>query len=94
MKMHMRVTVDDSHGSLLQDLLKYQGRTRAKRIVYLAAIGYLVEQGGLSVSPPNILPTPTSQQHLNSQRDVEGDLRPFAASSEQLAFLNKLSGDM
>jgi len=92
--MYMRVTVDDSHGSLLQDLIKYDARKRSKRLVYLAAIGYLIEHGSLSCSLSNTQPAPASVNTVHTQRSIVEELRPFEPDSDQLAFLKKLSGDL
>lgn len=89
-----RVTIDETHGDLLEDLLAYRGRKRAKRIVYLAAIGKLFERGGMAV---NQVFTPDREPHVenSSPKPLENAvLRPFSLDSDDLAFLRKLSEGM
>lgn len=44
----VRVKVDDTHADLLAHLMSCQGRRRARRIVFLAALGLLAERGALT----------------------------------------------
>jgi len=46
--------VDCTHADLLQDLMGHTGRRRARRIVFLAALGKLVEGGALQGTAPTL----------------------------------------
>jgi len=87
-----RVTVDETYGELLQDLLGYTGRRRARRIVFLAAIGKLTERGGVGIDIAMDQPTsPRVRKHASGAGGVnENSLRPLSTDPEDIAFLTKL----
>ena len=91
-----RVTVDDSYGDLLQDLLSYTGRRRAKRLVFLAALGKLAERGSVSLAISGSEATGRlSARDTDEVTDrSEPALRPIDGSSLELGFLSKLRDNL
>jgi len=92
----MRVTVDCAHADLLQDLLQHVGRRRARRIVFLAALGKLAEhgaiQGGIATSPPN--QSGAASQNMGAIWTNGESLRSIASIPEDVAFLARLREDL
>ena len=84
----MRVTVDCTYADLLQDLLGHTGRRRARRIVFLAALGKLAERGALQSGL-----APNSSQHTvlaKTSRNGGDALSPIAFNPEDVEFLARL----
>ena len=91
-----RVTVDNSHRDLLQDLLAYTGRRRAKRLVFLAALGKLTECGLLNIANGSSQYTERSRPAHKNEDANQGEptLRPIESSSRELGFLSKLRNNL
>src|SRR5579859_6926742 len=92
----MRITVDSTHADLLQDLLQHAGRHRARRIVFLAALGKLAEHGALQAGLP---PNPSKQSDVARQderasRNAGDGMRPITSNPEDVAFLARLQDDL
>lgn len=88
----MRVTVDCAYADLLQDLLQHAGRRRARRIVFLAALGKLAERGALQAGIPS---NPSKQSGAVSQdkgasQNAGDGMRPITSDPEGVAFLARL----
>ena len=87
----MRVTVDSAHADLLQDLLQHAGRRRARRIVFLAALGKLAEYGALHTAFVPNQPKESGTAHQDERTGRTDDaLRPITSSPEDVAFLARL----
>lgn len=85
----VRVKVDDTHADLLAHLMSYQGRRRARRIVFLAALGLLAERGTLTANQ-----VPVVEQVQATPEAAAGPgtpkLKPLTTQPDDIAFLATL----
>ena len=84
--------MDCTHADLLEDLLRHTGRRRAKRLVFLAALGKLVDygasQGGFALKS---LKNPEFSRHIDGGSPNDGGrVDPAAFKSEDVEFLARL----
>jgi len=85
----VRVKVDDTHTDLLTHLMQYQGRRRAKRIVFLAALGLLVERGALTINTVPIVEQEAAASDA-AANSVKKELKPLTTQPDDIAFLATL----
>lgn len=86
MRIHARVTIDESYSALLRDLVNYKGRKRAKRIVFLSALGLVIEKSGIGSATLN----PRSVESVHSEHMGANE----ASAAEDLEFLKKLTASL
>lgn len=79
--------MDSAHADLLLDLLEHAGRRRARRIVFLAALGKLAEHGALQTG---LSPKPSNQSDVGASRGAGDGMRPITSDPEDVAFLARL----
>lgn len=91
-----RVIVDQTHPSLLNDLLQYRGRQRSRRISHLAAIGQLVECGAFRIDSGSMTTGQASTRLSNDELTGKhaGELRPLVVEPGDLDFIGKLGGSL
>lgn len=85
----VRVKVDDTHAELLAHLIPYQGRCRAKRIVFLAALGLLAERGSLMVNQNPVAEAPPANADVD-ERSTTHEIKPLTTQPDDIAFLATL----
>lgn len=88
--------MDSTHADLLQDLLQHAGRRRARRMVFLAALGKLAEHGALQTgfSPNPSKQSDTAHQDEGASPNAGDGMRPITSNPEDVAFLARLRDDL